>query len=289
MGFVRTLSNGTGANTLCVNAILNHNEAIALSNISHLYTMENNAPFMHGVQPVILPTKNGKIVVSESKHTIINWNKQFFGSKIKALTITQPSEIGTYYTHNELKEVRRLCDDLNLKLHIDGAWLAYSLANINSTLEDFIKFMKPTSIYISGTKTGTLNSDICVFEKEISEEKTISLQKQLGQFTTKTWFSGIQFNELFLGENSLFNKISVKTYQNLNYILELLSNKKSIHLLKEENYSFKISFTINSTDIERLSNITCRKINLENGSYKVIFMICDNDISQLSEVFKNID
>lgn len=289
MGFIKSTPNGTGSNALCVNALLDSNQAIALSNISHLYTMENNAPFRNGVQPVILPTKNGKIIVNESKEVINNWNSQFFGSKIKALSITQPTEIGTYYTNTELNQIRELCDNLNLKLQIDGAWLAYCLSNLNTTLNEFIKTMRPDAIYLSGTKTGTPNFDVCLFSKNVDEVKTTSILKQLGLLGTKSWMSGMCFEKLYLGENTLIDEISLKTKQNLDLILNCLQTKKSVKIIERENYSFKLSFEISKENFKHFKNIACFKKELNQTTYLVTFSLTDVDCSDFVNQLKDLD
>jgi len=100
--------NGTGANNFAISSIAPKHSAVLCADISHLYTAESTAPeTFTGCRLYPLQTFNGKIVIEELQKKIKVEN-DMHRPPATVLTITQPTEYGTIYTHAELKAIAKL-------------------------------------------------------------------------------------------------------------------------------------------------------------------------------------
>jgi threonine aldolase len=111
--------------------------------------------------------------------------------------LSQPTEYGTMYSLNELKEMRSVCDRFGLKLYIDGARLAYALAACQNdvTLPDLARLCDV--FYIGGTKCGALLGEAVVVPKPELLPHFFTFIKQRGALLAKGWLLGLQFATLF--------------------------------------------------------------------------------------------
>lgn len=80
--------------------------------------------------------------------------------------ISHPTEYGTLYTKEELKALRKVCEEYQLPLFLDGARLGYGLCapGTDVTLADLAKLCDV--FYIGGTKVGALFGEAVVFPKK---------------------------------------------------------------------------------------------------------------------------
>ncbi|EHJ06777.1 hypothetical protein SS7213T_12682 [Staphylococcus simiae CCM 7213 = CCUG 51256] len=111
--------------------------------------------------------------------------------------MSHPTEYGTLYSKEELKELSDVCRHYNLPLFMDGARLGYGLMSDNSdlTIEDIAKYCD--IFYIGGTKIGALCGEAIVFTKNNEPANFTTLIKQHGALLAKGRLTGIQFLELF--------------------------------------------------------------------------------------------
>ena len=111
--------------------------------------------------------------------------------------ISQPTEYGTLYSKAELQEIRKVCDEYEMPLYIDGARLGYGLvAKENDvTLKDIAKLADV--FYIGGTKVGALFGEAVVIPDPNRIPHFFSIVKQHGALLAKGRILGIQFDTLF--------------------------------------------------------------------------------------------
>jgi threonine aldolase len=107
--------NGTGANILSILACTHSYHAVICSDISHIICDESSSPeTVTGVRLISIPTnENGKIDINiiEEKLDRIG---DMHAAQPKMLTIAQPTEYGTVYTIDELKQLSQLAKKYNL-------------------------------------------------------------------------------------------------------------------------------------------------------------------------------
>lgn len=119
--------------------------------------------------------------------------------------ISQPTELGTLYTLEELKRLRNVCDKWTLRLYADGARLIYGLASPcnDVSLPDMGKIFD--AFYIGGTKAGLLFGEAVVIPHPQEFPHLFTLIKRHGALLAKGRLSGIQFATLF--SDNLYKEI----------------------------------------------------------------------------------
>ncbi|MBQ1825619.1 MAG: low specificity L-threonine aldolase, partial [Firmicutes bacterium] len=119
--------------------------------------------------------------------------------------ISQPTEYGTLYSLEELTAIRKVCDEYNMALYVDGARLAYALGSPENdvTLKDLARLTDV--FYIGGTKCGALFGEAVVVRDPKRVPHMFMIAKQHGAVLAKGRLLGIQYDELF--KDDLYLKI----------------------------------------------------------------------------------
>lgn len=202
------LVGGTQTNATVIDGLLKRYETVITANTGHITEHEAGAIEAKGHKVTMLPSHDGKI----SCEDLLSYLKNYFADENNAhivkpgvVYISFPTEFGTIYSLDELKSLRKICDEYNLKLYADGARLGYGLcASDEVTLKDITKYCH--AFYIGGTKVGALFGEAVVFTEENLIPHFFTLMKQNGTLLAKGWLLGLQFDVLFTDD--LYFKIS---------------------------------------------------------------------------------
>jgi len=216
--------NGTAANVLGLATAVRSFESVLCTDISHLNVDECAAPEKFiGCKLIPIPHENGKLPLKRLKDSIVRKGDQH-ASQVKMISITQPTEYGTVYTIQELKDLRSFCDQENLLLHIDGARLANACWTLKCEFKDILKFCDVASV--GGAKNGLLLGELIVINNTNLKENFKFLRKQAMQLASKTRYLAAQFTSYF--SNNLWREISSHQCELAKYLsAELL--KLGIH------------------------------------------------------------
>ncbi|MBV2167669.1 MAG: aminotransferase class I/II-fold pyridoxal phosphate-dependent enzyme, partial [Bdellovibrio sp.] len=129
--------NGTAANATSMRALVKPYQAVLCSDVSHLNVDECGAPeYLAGCKLIPVASTDGKISVSELEKAYIRRGDQHF-SQAQALSITQPTELGTTYTMMELKEIITWAKSKKLYVHMDGARLSNAAVFLQKSFKEF--------------------------------------------------------------------------------------------------------------------------------------------------------
>lgn len=206
---VQFMVGGTQTNAIVIDAMLSHNEGVISVESGHICNHEAGAVEACGHKVIILEGKEGKL----SALTLATYLREFFSVGYgyehlvvpKAVYISQSTEYGTIYTHNELQDLREVCDRYGLYLFMDGARLGYALAapHNNLWLPDIARLCD--AFYIGGTKVGALFGEAVVITNP-QIKLTLGYIKNRCALLAKGWLLGVQFDTLFT--NDLYMQIS---------------------------------------------------------------------------------
>ena len=189
----------TQTNAAVIGAILKSYEGVIAPDSGHISIHEAGAIELGGHKVLTLKNRAGKILADDVKNFVENFyadgNREhmvFPGM----VYISQPTEYGTLYTLDELKNLRGICDEKNLPLYVDGARLAYALASDrnNVTLENLAELAD--AFYIGGTKCGAYFGEAVVLKKNFIPH-FFTIIKQRGALLAKGRILGVQFDTLF--------------------------------------------------------------------------------------------
>lgn len=222
--------NGTAANVLAIKPFVQSYESVLCSDIAHLHVDECAAPeFFLGSKLQLLPSQDGKIKAEDIKLHMQRLGDQH-AVQPKLVSITQPTEVGTVYTLEELKMIRQVCHEHQLYLHIDGARFVLTETALNCSLKDIINTAAPDSLSFGGGKNGLMLGEAVVFFNLKFSENFKFIRKQAMQLPSKTRFFAAQFLKLL----EIYNEIAQHELQ----LAKLLEEK--VKTLKHATVSFPV-------------------------------------------------
>ena len=188
--------NGTAANVLSIKALIESHNSVLCSDTSHLWIDECGAP-EHSIGCKIIPlsSSNGKINTQTLRQQMIRLGDQHYAQP-KLVSITQPTELGTLYSYQEMKDIAQFCKDHNLFLHIDGARFIYTPQLLNKNFKELTLDLGVDALSFGGTKNGLLFGEAVVLFRPETHQKFKYIRKQNLQLPSKMRFIAAQFLEL---------------------------------------------------------------------------------------------
>lgn len=189
---------GTGANVLALGSITRSYEAIYCADCSHVWSDECAAPqkFIGGK---IVPVKsiNGKINAADVEKCF-GPDRGVHHARPRVVSITQPTELGTLYTLEEMDRLANFCHEHKLLLHVDGARFANAAAALGVSLESLSRGIDVLSL--GATKNGALGAEaVLYFNRELTSSAGY-VRKQTTQLASKMRFLAAQFDALFTND-----------------------------------------------------------------------------------------
>lgn len=251
-GKVWFLEGGTQTNTTVIDAILHKSQGVLAAESAHINVHEAGAIENSGHKVLTLPSHGGKIDASELREYIRDFYADSTWPHMVApgmVYISHPTELGTLYSKEELKEISDVCREAKIPLYIDGARLAYGLASDESelTLPEIASLCDV--FYIGGTKCGTLFGEAVVASNPEILPNFFTIIKMHGGLLAKGRLLGIQFRQLFtdglyhsIGRNGILMARKLRETMN--------SHGYRCYIDSPTNQQF---FIMPNTDIEKLS------------------------------------
>lgn len=253
------LAGGTQTNQVVIDSLLTKYEGVIAADTGHINVHEAGAIEFTGHKVLAIPHVNGKLVAADVR----SYLEKFYDDTTHEhmvfpgmVYISHPTEYGTLYSMDELKDLSHLCREYDIPLFMDGARLGYGLMVKDTllTLPDIAKLCDV--FYIGGTKVGALCGEAVVFTHGNAPKHFVTTIKQHGALTAKGRLLGVQFDALFTDD--LYFKISrnaiamaevlkrifrEKGYEFFidsptNQIFIVLENEKMKALAKEVTFSF---------------------------------------------------
>lgn len=202
---IHFIPGGTMSNLLLISSILRPHEAVISAKTGHIFVHETGAIEATGHKILTADGVDGKITTKEIKDIL---EEHHFEHMVKPalIYISQPTELGTLYSKNELEELYKFSRALNLYLFIDGARLGSALMSdgCDLTLKDYSRLSD--AYYIGGTKNGAMFGEALVINQEEMKRDFRYSMKQRGALMAKGRFLGIQFKTLF--EDDLYFELA---------------------------------------------------------------------------------
>lgn len=194
--------NGTAANVLALSGLVRSHHAVLTSEHSHLINDECGAPERNlGCKIIGVPSPDAKLTPEILKPFLIRRGDQHH-SQVRAISITQPTELGTLYTLDEIKALSEFARRERLFLHMDGARFVNAAEKLGCTFKEMTTDLGVDALSLGGTKNGLMFGEAVLFlRKDLGIEAGADfkyVRKQLMQLPSKTRFLAAQFLE-FLG------------------------------------------------------------------------------------------
>jgi len=216
--------NGTGANILSMLSTTQSFNSVLCSQSAHLINDESTSPeTVTGCRFVPLETSNetGKIDLTKIEETLQRLG-DMHAAQPKVISISQPTEYGTIYTFEELKQLSKLAKKHNLYIHMDGARLFNACVSYNCEIKDMTTNAGIDILSLGGTKIGLMYGEaVVVLNKQIIDQQHMSYRhKQVMQLASKQRFIACQFQAILT--NDLWRTIAKKSNEMTQILLKKL-------------------------------------------------------------------
>jgi len=131
--------NGTAANSLSLAALCQSYHGILCHGMSHVETDECGAPefFGGGTKVIPLPGEEGRLSAESIEEAARRRDDVHF-PKVKALSLTQATELGTVYGMDDLAAIGESAKNRGLSIHLDGARFANAVAELEVDPKELI-------------------------------------------------------------------------------------------------------------------------------------------------------
>ncbi len=262
---VHFMVGGTQANLTVIDSALRPHQGAIGAVSAHINVHESGAIEATGHKVLALPSPDGKISAIQVERMVRHHRTAEDAEHMvqpKLVYISNPTELGTIYTLEELEELSRVCKENGLYLYLDGARLGYGLAAQGNdvTLSDLARLCDV--FYIGGTKVGALFGEAVVISNPALAEDFRYLMKQHGGMLAKGRLLGIQFDCLL--ENDLYFMLGARadrladeirqTLRDLGYSFLVESNTNQIFPILPDSLLTELGKEFTFTEQERIDD-----------------------------------
>lgn len=227
------LVGGTQTNKLAIRSLLESHEGVISAQTGHINAHEAGAIEESGHKVIALDGNDGKLCPNDVERYLETffsdetYNHMVFPGMVY---ISHPTEYGTLYTSDELKELRSICDKYEISLYLDGARLGYALASNDTDVTYETLCSCCDAFYIGGTKVGALCGEALVFPNGNAPKHLFTVIKQTGALLAKGRLLGVQFDALF--SDDLYNKLGKNAIEKSERLKTILENNGYEFFLK---------------------------------------------------------
>lgn len=185
--------NGTGANSVALQAATRSFNSIICAQTAHIYVDECGAPGrMTGCTLTAIPTPDGKLTPELIRPHLHNFGVCHHPQP-GVVYISQASELGTIYTIAEIRAIADLIHGHGMALHMDGARLANACAAAGCSMREMTVGAGVDILSFGGTKNGMMMGEAVVsFRPELTANLPY-YRKQSAQLASKMRYLSAQF------------------------------------------------------------------------------------------------
>lgn len=189
--------NGTAANSLALAAMCERHNAVVCHELSHVDTDECGAPEFFTGGSKVLPVAGAQAKLRPPDiEPVFHRGHGVHFPKVRALSLTQSTELGTLYTPDELRALCEFAHARGLFVHVDGARFANAAAALRPrgvSPADLTWRAGVDVLCFGGTKNGLLTTEAVVFfNRELARDFEYRV-KQSAQLASKMRFATAQW------------------------------------------------------------------------------------------------
>ena len=189
--------NGTGANSVALQAATRSFNSILCAQTGHINVDECGAPTrMSGCLLVTIATPDGKLTPELLRPHLHNFG-DCHHAQPKAVYLSQATELGTLYTPDQVRAIADLVHAHGMYLHMDGARLANACAALGCTMRETTLDAGVDILSLGGTKNGMLMGEAVISFREELSALLPFCRKQSAQLASKLRYLSAQFVPYF--------------------------------------------------------------------------------------------
>lgn len=269
---VHFLVGGTQANMTVISAALRPHQGVLCAETGHINVHETGAVESCGHKVLALPSADGKVTAGQVRKACREHREsESFEHMVQPgmVYVSNPTELGTIYSADELRELYGACQEFGLFLFLDGARLGYGLAAPDNSLS-LQTVARYTDVFtVGGTKVGALFGEAVVIRAEALQRDFRYAIKQRGGMLAKGRLLGLQFDELFT--DNLYFELSARAIAFAERIRAAIDQKGWTYLV--ENRTNQIFPIVPDEALKKLDERFCYSYDhrVEDGHSAVRF------------------
>jgi threonine aldolase len=185
---------GTAANALSLAAGCQSYHAIVAHEKAHAATDECGGPefYTNGAKVVTAQGERGKLQPATVAE-IVGRRKDLHFQKMRALSLTQATELGTVYTPAQVRALADVAKSNGMFVHMDGARFANAVASTGRSPAELTWKSGVDVLCFGGTKNGMSACEaVLFFDKDLASEFEFRC-KQAGHLASKMRFATAQW------------------------------------------------------------------------------------------------
>jgi threonine aldolase len=186
--------NGTAANVLAVEALTRPWESVITTRLSHMHVDECGAPEAVGIKLLTAPCGPDGKLAPEDAAALVQRIGDEHATQPRVVSVAQTTEMGGVLQERELAALRALCDEHDLRLHVDGARLFAAAAARGCSLAQAAAGADAVSL--GGTKAGLMGVEAVVLLDPDDADGFAFRRKRRGQLASKMRFAAAQLTAL---------------------------------------------------------------------------------------------
>jgi threonine aldolase len=219
---------GTAANVLSLQLVLRPHEAVICAHTAHVEVDECGAPERYlGCKLLPVVTRDGKLtpeLVAARVRDVGDPHRV----QARAVSISQPTELGTLYSRAELAALAETARAHGLALHVDGARLPMAAAALGCSLAEAAGAPDLDVLSFGATKCGALAAESVVVYRERLADALEYQRKQAMQLASKLRFVGAQYVALL--EDDLWRELATTANSMASRMAEGLAQLGAVEL-----------------------------------------------------------
>jgi threonine aldolase len=185
--------NGTGANVFSAALATRPFEAAFCPESAHLNVDETGAPErIVGVKVVPVRSDDGKLSIHALEARLKPFG-EIHHNRPKLVSISQPTELGTLYSIEELRQLCRFAHERGLVVHVDGARISNAAVALGASFGDMIASTGVDLLSFGGTKNGLVFGEAVVVLNPELLDGAAFVRKNVGQLASKMRFIAAQY------------------------------------------------------------------------------------------------
>ncbi len=188
------VATGTAANSLSLATLSPPYGAIFAHEEAHIACDECGAPgfFSGGAHLTLIAGANGKLTAAALESVLDAHPVSLHSVQPAAVSLTQATEYGTTYSPAEISAVSAIAHERGLKVHMDGARFANSVAFLGCAPADITWRCGVDVLSFGATKNGALGAEAVVFFDREAVKDFELRRKRAGHLLSKSRYVAAQ-------------------------------------------------------------------------------------------------
>lgn len=206
------VSSGTAANALGLTALCPPWGSVLCHETAHILQSECGATSMLGGGMVIrgVPGADYRVQPATLRSALesVRWGDPHH-SQPAVLSLTQPTDMGTIYSVDEVAALAAIARERDLRMHIDGARIANAIVALGCSPADLTWRAGVDIVSLGATKNGVLSTEAIVSFDDQAADQLVYRTKRSGHVTSKMRFQSAQLSAYL--ENDLWLRLAANS------------------------------------------------------------------------------